>query len=322
MKAIVVEQPGGDEVMRLVEVPVPSPGAGQVLLRVEAAGVNFVDIYHRKGLYKQSFPLTLGREAGGTVEKVGPGVTEVRPGDRVASEGVLGSYAEFALAPADRVVPLPQGVDARLGAAALLQGITAHFLSHSTYALRPGDVCLVHAAAGGLGLLLCQMARGLGARVIGTVSTEEKAALARAAGAHEVILYTQEDFVAGVKRLTNGQGVQVVYDSVGRTTFLKGFDCLVPRGMLVLCGQSSGPVEPFDPQLLNQKGSLFLTRPTLAHYTRTRDELLQRSGEVLRAVADGSLKVRIGREFPLSEAAAAHRELEARRTTGKVLLIP
>ena len=322
MKAIVVEQPGGDEVMRLVDVPVPSPGPGQVLLRVEAAGVNFVDIYHRKGLYKQSFPLRLGREAGGTVEKVGPGVTEVRPGDRVASEGVLGSYAEFALAPADRVVSLPQGVDARLGAAALLQGITAHFLSHSTYALRPGDVCLVHAAAGGLGLLLCQMARGLGARVIGTVSTEEKAALARAAGAHEVILYTQEDFVAGVKRLTNGHGVQVVYDSVGRTTFLKGFDCLVPRGMLVLCGQSSGPVEPFDPQLLNQKGSLFLTRPTLAHYTRTRDELLQRSGEVLRAVADGSLKVRIGREFPLSEAAAAHRELEARRTTGKVLLIP
>jgi NADPH2:quinone reductase len=289
---------------------------------VEAAGINFIDVYHRKGLYKQSFPLTLGREAAGTVGKVGAGVTEVAPGDRVACETVQGSYAEFALAPADRVVPLPAGVDARAGAAVLLQGLTAHYLTRSTYPLQPGDTCVVHAAAGGLGLLLCQMARGLGARVIGTVSTQEKAVLAREAGAHETILYTQEDFVAGVKRITGGHGAQVIYDSVGRTTFLPGLDCLVPRGMMVLCGQSSGPVEPLDPQLLNQKGSLFLTRPTLAHYTRTREELLQRAGEVFGDVAAGRLTVRIGREFPLSEAAAAHRELEARRTTGKILLLP
>lgn len=322
MKAIVVEQPGGVEVMRVADVPVPPPGAGQVLLRVEAAGVNFIDVYHRKGLYKQAFPLTLGREAAGTVEQVGPGVTEVGSGDRVACETVQGAYAERALASADRVVPLPAGVDTRTGAAVLLQGLTAHYLTRSTYPLQPGDTCVVHAAAGGLGLLLCQMARRLGARVIGTASTPEKAALAREAGATETILYTQEDFVAGVKRITSGQGVQVIYDSVGRTTFLPGFDCLAPRGMMVLCGQSSGPVEPLDPQLLNQKGSLFLTRPTLAHYTRTRKELLQRAGAVFGDVAAGNLKVRIGREFPLSEAAAAHRELEARRTTGKVLLIP
>jgi NADPH2:quinone reductase len=322
VKAIIVEQPGGVEVMRLADVPEPTPGAGQVLLRVAAAGINFIDVYHRKGLYKQSFPLTLGREAAGTVEKVGPGVTEVAPGDRVACEMVQGSYAELAVAPADRVVPLPVGVDPRAGAAVLLQGLTAHYLTRSTHPLQPGDTCVVHAAAGGLGLLLCQMARGLGARVIGTVSTQEKAVLAREAGAHETILYTQEDFVAGVKRITGGQGAQVIYDSVGRTTFLAGLDCLVPRGMMVLCGQSSGPVEPLDPQLLNQKGSLFLTRPTLAHYTRTREELLQRAGEVFGDVAAGRLKVRIGREFPLSGAAAAHRELEARRTTGKILLIP
>ncbi len=322
MKAIVVEQPGGVEVMRLAEIPEPTPGAGQVLLRVEAAGINFIDVYHRKGLYKQSFPLTLGREAAGTVEKIGPGVTDVARGDRVACETVQGAYAELALAPADRVVPLPASVDTHTGAAALLQGLTAHYLTRSTYPLKSGDTCVVHAAAGGLGLLLCQMARGLGARVIGTASTPEKAALAREAGAHETILYTQEDFVAGVKRITGGTGVQVIYDSVGRTTFLPGLDCLVPRGMMVLCGQSSGPVEPLDPQLLNQKGSLFLTRPTLAHYTRTREELLQRSSEVFGEVAAGRLKVRIGREFPLAEAAAAHGELEARRTTGKILLIP
>jgi NADPH:quinone reductase len=322
VKAIVVEQPGGAEAMRLADVPVPTPGAGQVLLRVEAAGINFIDVYHRQGLYKQSFPLTLGREAAGTVEQVGPGVADPSPGDRVACETMQGSYAELALAPADRVVPLTAGVDARTGAAVLLQGLTAHYLTRSTYPLQPGDTCVVHAAAGGLGLLLCQMARGLGARVIGTASTEEKAALAREAGAHETILYTQEDFVAGVKRITGGEGVQVVYDSVGRTTFLPGLDCLVPRGMMVLCGQSSGSVEPLDPQLLNQKGSLFLTRPTLAHYTRTRGELLQRAGEVFGDVGAGRLKVRIGREFPLSQAAEAHRELEARRTTGKILLIP
>jgi NADPH2:quinone reductase len=322
VKAIVVEQPGGVEVMRVADVPAPAPGAGQVLLRVEAAGINFIDVYHRKGLYKQAFPLTLGREAAGTVEDIGPGVTGVRPGDRVACEVVQGAYAELALAPADRVVPLPAGVDARTGAAVLLQGLTAHYLTRSTYPLQPGDACVVHAAAGGLGLLLCQMASRLGARVIGTASTEEKAALAREAGAHDTILYSQEDFVAAVRRITGGQGVQVIYDSVGRTTFLPGFDCLAPRGMMVLCGQSSGPVEPFDPQLLNQKGSLFLTRPTLAHYVRTREELLQRAADVFGDVVAGRLRVRIGREFPLAEAAEALRELEARRTTGKILLIP
>jgi NADPH:quinone reductase len=321
MRAVVIEQFGGPEVMRVADVPVPAPGAGQVLLRVEASGVNFIDVYHRKGLYKQPLPLTLGKEAAGTVEKVGAGVTDVRAGDRVASESVLGSYAELALVPADRVVPLPDGVDARTAAAVLLQGMTAQYLSHTTYPLRTGDTCVVHAAAGGTGLLLCRMANRLGARVIGTVSTEQKAALAREAGAHEIILYTQEDFVAGVKRITSGKGLQVIYDSVGRTTFLAGLDCLVPRGMMVLYGQSSGPVEPVDPQILNQKGSLFLTRPTLGHYTRTREELLQRAGEVFGDVAAGRLEVRIGQEFPLEQAAEAHRELEARRTTGKILLL-
>jgi NADPH:quinone reductase len=319
MRAVVIEQFGGPEVMRVADVPVPAPGAGQVLLRVEASGVNFIDVYHRKGLYKQPLPLTLGKEAAGTVEKVGAGVTDVRAGDRVASESVLGSYAELALVPADRVVPLPDGVDARTAAAVLLQGMTAQYLSHTTYPLRTGDTCVVHAAAGGTGLLLCRMANRLGARVIGTVSTEQKAALAREAGAHEIILYTQEDFVAGVKRITSGKGLQVIYDSVGRTTFLAGLDCLVPRGMMVLYGQSSGPVEPVDPQILNQKGSLFLTRPTLGHYTRTREELLQRAGEVFGDVAAGRLEVRIGQEFPLEQAAEAHRE--ARRTTGKILLL-
>ncbi len=321
MRAIVIDQFGGPEVMRVADIPVPAPGAGQVLLRVEASGVNFIDVYHRTGLYKQPLPLTLGKEAAGTVEKVGAGVTDVRAGDRVASESVLGSYAELALVPADRVVPLPDGVDARTAAAVLLQGMTAQYLSHTTYPLRPSDTCVVHAAAGGTGLLLCRMANRLGARVIGTVSTEEKAALARQAGAHEVILYTQEDFVAGVKRLTGGKGVQVIYDSVGRTTFLAGLDCLVPRGMMVLYGQSSGPVEPVDPRSLNQKGSLFLTRPTLGHYTRTREELLQRAGEVFGDLAADRLEVRIGREFPLEQASEAHRELEARRTTGKILLL-
>ena len=313
---------GGPEVLRLEDVPLPNPSAGQVLIKVAAAGVNFIDTYHRNGLYPVARPFTLGREVAGTVERVGDGVTEVRVGDRVASESVTGGYAEYALAPADKVVPLPDGVSYRIGAAVMLQGITAHYLAFSTYPLRPGDTCLVHAAAGGLGLLLCQIARRIGARVIGTTSTEEKARLAREAGADEVILYTTQDFPTETKRLTGGAGVQVIYDSVGRTTFLKGFDCLVPRGMMVLCGQSSGPVEPFDPQLLNQKGSLYITRPTLAHYTRTRAELLERAGAILGWVADGSLAVRIGAEFPLAEAAAAHVEIESRRTTGKVLLIP
>lgn len=322
MKAVRVHATGGPEVLRLEDVPVPEPGAGQVLIRVEAVGVNFIDVYHREGLYQLPAPFTPGREAAGVVERVGQGVTTCRPGDRVASESLSGGYAEYALAAAERVVPIPEGVDSRTAAAVLLQGLTAHYLAYSTYQLRSGITCLIHAAAGGLGLLLSQVASRLGARVIGTVSTDEKARLAREAGADEVILYTTEDFVAETKRLTGGAGVQVVYDSVGRTTFLKGLDCLAPRGMMVLCGQSSGPVEPIDPQILNRKGSLFLTRPNLAHYVSTREELLNRAEELLGWVADGSLKVRIGREFPLAAAADAHRELEGRRTTGKVLLIP
>jgi NADPH:quinone reductase len=322
MNAIRVHETGDAGVLRLEEIPVPTPGAGQVLLRVEATGVNFIEIYHRTGLYKIPLPATLGTEAAGTVEVLGPGVTTVQPGDRVASVNVLGAYAEYALAPADRLVQLPDRVSTLQGAAVMLQGITAHYLTTSTFPLQRGQTCLVHAAAGGLGLLLCQMARRIGARIIATVSTEQKAALVRDAGADDVILYTQTDFEPEVKRLTAGAGVQVVYDSVGRTTFAKGLDCLARRGMMVLLGQSSGPVEPFDPQILSQKGSLFLTRPSIGHYTATCAELLERAGEVLGWVADGSLSVRIGREVPLAQAADAQRELEGRRTTGKLLLLP
>jgi NADPH2:quinone reductase len=321
MKAIRIHQTGDAGVLRQDELDLPAPGPGQALIRVEATGVNFIEIYQRTGLYKMTLPATLGTEAAGTVEAVGPGVTTVGPGDRVASVNLLGAYAEHALAPADRLVPLPERVSTRQGAAVMLQGITAHYLTTATFHLARGHTCLVHAAAGGVGLLLCQMARRLGARVIGTVSTEEKAALAREAGADEVILYSRTDFETEVKRLTAGAGVQVVYDSVGRTTFAKGFNCLARRGMMVLYGQSSGPVEPFDPQLLNQKGSLFLTRPTMQHYIATRAELLERAGAVLGWVADGSLAVRVGAEFPLARAGEAHRALEGRSTTGKVLLL-
>jgi NADPH:quinone reductase len=322
MKVIRVHAYGGADVLRVEEAEVPRPGPGQVLVRIEAVGVNFMEIYQRTGHYKVTPPFTPGTEAAGTVEAVGPGVSTVAPGDRVGSINMLGAYAEYALAPAERLVPLPDRVTTRQAAAILLQGMTAHYLTVSTYPLSHGHTCLVHAAAGGVGLLLCQMAKRRGARVIGTVSTEEKAALAREAGADEVILYTQTDFETEVKRLTGGAGVNVNYDSVGRTTFLKGLNCLVPRGLMALYGQSSGPVDPIDPQLLNQKGSLFLTRPSLTHYTATRAELLERAGDVLGWLADGSLTVRIHREFPLEQAAEAHRELEGRRTTGKVLLIP
>ncbi len=322
MKAIRVHQTGGTEVLLLEDVEVPSPGPGQALLRVEAIGVNFIEIYQRTGLYKVSPPFTPGTEAAGTVEAVGPGVTTVRAGDRVGSVGVLGAYAGYALAPADVLVPLPDAATTRQAAAVLLQGMTAHYLTTSTFPLGRGQTCLVHAAAGGVGLLLCQMAKRRGARVIGTVSTEEKAALAREAGADEVILYTQADFETETKRLTAGAGVHVIYDSVGRTTFAKGLNCIARRGMMVLFGQSSGPVDPIEPQVLNQKGSLFLTRPSLGHYTASRAELLERAGDVLHWLAEGSLRVRIGHEFPLADAAQAHRELEGRRTTGKVLLIP
>ena len=322
MKAIRIHAHGGPEVLQLDEIPVPVPGPGQALVRIEAAGVNFIDIYHRTGLYKVQLPYVPGQEGGGVGTAVGPDVAGVATGDRVAYTGVPGAYAELAAVPVDRLVPLPAGVTFRQAAAVLLQGITAQYLATSTYRLAAGEACLVHAAAGGLGLLLCQIAKRLGARGIGTVSTEAKAELARAAGADEVILYTQQDFEAEVKRLTGDAGLQVVYDSVGKTTFDKSLNCLARRGMLVLCGQSSGPVPPLDPQVLNQKGSLYLTRPTLAHYTATREELLARAGEVLGWVADGSLAVRIGREYPLAEAAEAQRALAGRETTGKVLLLP
>jgi NADPH2:quinone reductase len=282
--------------------------------------VNFVDVYKRAGLYPVPLPATLGEEGAGTVETVGDGVDMVRAGDRVGWASVLGAYAEYAVVPVAKLVPLPANVTAREGAALMLQGMTAHYLATSTYALRAGDRCLVHAAAGGVGLLLVQIAKLRGAHVIGTAGSDEKAELARAAGADEVIVYTRDDFAAGVTRLTGGAGVQVVYDSVGESTFLRGLDVLAPRGMMVLFGQSSGPVAPVDPQLLNRKGSLFLTRPTLAHYVATRDELLGRARELFDWVGRGALALRIGAELPLAEVAAAHRALEGRRTTGKVLL--
>ncbi len=322
MKAVRVHAPGGPEVLCYEDVPEPQPKSGEAVVRVEAAGLNFIDVYYRTGLYPQALPFTLGREGSGTVLSVGAGVKDLAPGDRVAWAAVLGAYAEQAAAPAESLVKLPDGVDTKQGAAAMLQGMTAHYLARAVYPLKPGDTCLVHAAAGGVGLLLTQIAKICGARVIGTVSTEEKAKLARAAGADETIDYTRQDFVAEVRRISDGAGVQVVYDSVGRTTFEKGFECLAPRGMMALFGQSSGPVAPFDPQVLSQRGSLFLTRPTLFHYIATRAELVARAGEVLSWIRDGRLKLRIGREFPLAEAADAHRALEGRRTTGKVLLIP
>ena len=322
MKAIRVHAPGGPEALRYEEVAQPSPAAGQVLVKVEAAGVNYIDVYQRNGLYKVATPFTLGQEAAGVVSAVGAGVTDPKVGDRVVYASILGAYAEYAVVPADRVVVLPEGVTTRQAAAVMVQGMTAHYLACTTYPLKTGDTCLVHAAAGGVGLLLCQVASRRGARVIGTVSTREKAALARDAGARDVILYTEQDFEAEAKRLTGGLGLQVVYDSVGKTTFEKGLNCLTRRGMMVLYGQSSGPIGSFDPQVLSQKGSLFLTRPTIAHYIATRAELVTRAGEVLSWVKSGTLKLRIEHEFSLAEAAEAHRALEARKTTGKVLLIP
>lgn len=322
MKAIRVHRYGGPDALAREDLPVPRPGKGEVLVKLEAVGVNFIDVYQRQGLYPVPLPFVPGSEAAGIVAEVGTGGDGAAPGERVAYAGVLGAYAEFAVVPAGRLVRLPASIDAASAAAAMLQGMTAHYLTHATYPLRPGDTCLVHAAAGGVGLLLTQMARKRGARVIGTVSTKEKAELARSFGADDVILYTEQDFDAEVKRMTSGKGVQVVYDSVGRTTFEKSLNCLAPRGCLALYGQSSGPVEPFDPQVLNSKGGLFLTRPSLAHYTATRDELLRRADDVLGWVASGELKIRIGARFPLEEAAEAHRSLEGRETTGKVLLLP
>ena len=322
MRAIRPRQTGGPEVLVLEEVPDPTPSQGEALVRVEAAGVNFIDIYQRSGQYPQPLPLLSGNEGAGTVEAVGEGVTEVRPGDRVAWASGPGSYATHVTVPAKRLVPVPEGLDTRAAAAAMLQGMTAHYLTRSTYRLGRGDACLVHAAAGGVGLLLCQMAKRAGAFVIGTVSTEEKAALARAAGADEVILYTRADFQAETRRLTGGQGVSVVYDSISKDTFDKSLASLRPRGMLVLFGQSSGAVPPFDPQALNRFGSLFLTRPSLHHHTATREELLERAGDVLGMIQRGELSIRIGATFPLADAAEAHRALAGRATTGKVLLLP
>ena len=322
MKAVRVHAPGGPEALKYEDVPEPTPKPGEAIVKIDAAGLNYIDVYQRSGLYKLDLPLTLGLEAGGTVTAVGAGVTEVKVGDKVAYTGVPGAYAQYAAVPAQRLVVLPAGLQPKQGAAAMLQGMTAHYLACSTYPLKTGDTCLVHAAAGGVGLLLCQIARMRGARVIGTVSTDEKAKLAREAGADQVILYTKQDFEVEVKRITGGKGLQIVYDSVGKTTFDKGFNCLAPRGMMVLYGQSSGPIGAFDPQVLNQKGSLFLTRPSLGHYTATREELQQRAGEVLGWIRDGKLKLRTELEFPLKDAAQAHRALEGRKTTGKVLLIP
>jgi NADPH:quinone reductase len=322
MKTILVKQPGGPEKMQIQEVPTPQPGPGQALVRVAAIGVNFIDIYFRMGRYKADPPITLGNEGAGTVEAVGPDVTEVTVGNRVAWTMHRGTYAEYAIVPSGWLVKIPDHLSFETAAAAMLQGMTAHYLTHSTYALKPGDTCLVHAAAGGTGALVVQMAKMAGARVFGTVSTQEKARIAREAGADETILYTHQDFQAEVKRLTGGTGVEVVYDSVGQSTFDKSLDSLRPRGMLVLFGASSGPVPPFDPNILNGKGSLFLTRPSLQHHLLSRDELLWRAGDVLRWIESGQLKLRIERTYPLAEAAAAHSDLESRRTAGKLLLIP
>jgi NADPH2:quinone reductase len=322
MKAIQVRQTGGPEVMEPMELPVPEPKANEAVVKLAASGVNFIDVYHREGRYKVPLPFTPGQEGAGQVVAVGSDVKSVKIGDRVAWTAALGSYAEYIAVPADRLVSIPAGVSDQQAAAAMLQGMTAHYLAYDTYPLKSGETALVHAAAGGVGLLLVQMAHNIGARVLATVSTEEKAKLARQAGADEIILYSQVDFEAETKRLTGGKGVDVVYDSVGKTTFEKGLNLLRPRGMMVLFGGSSGAVPPFDPITLTQKGSLFLTRPSLGNYIATRDELMARSGAVFGMIASGKLKLRIEHTYPLAEAQRAHRELEGRKTTGKLLLIP
>ncbi len=322
MRAIRIEATGGPEVMKVAELPTPAPTSGQALVRVEAAGVNFIDIYQRMGAYKLPLPFTPGQEGAGVVEAVGPGVTDVREGDRVAWAGPLGSYATHQTLPAARLVPVPRGLDSRSAAAAMLQGMTAQYLVTDTFPLRPGQMCLIHAAAGGVGQLFCQLASRAGAHVIGTAGGPEKVRLAKQAGAHEVIDYRALDFEAEVKRITSGVGVHVVYDSVGKDTWEKSLRCLRPRGMMVLFGQSSGSVPPFDPQLLSSGGSLFLTRPTLVTYVATRDELLNRASAVLGAIERGELKLNIQEALPLAQAGKAHEILASRRTSGKLLLIP
>jgi NADPH:quinone reductase len=322
MKAIQISETGGPEVLRYEEIPTPEPKADEVLVRIQAIGINFVDIYKRTGKYALDLPATLGEEAAGVIEAAGAGVSEVKPGDRIAYANQTGSYAEFAIVPTDKLIPVPDEIDIRIAAAAMLQGMTAHYLSCSTFPIHEGHTALIHAAAGGVGQLLTQLVKNFGGRVIGTVSTEEKAQLALDAGADEVIVYTRQDFETETLQWTAGKGVDVVYDSVGKTTFEKSMDCLKPRGYLVLYGQASGPVSPIDPQILNRKGSIFLTRPSLVHYIDDPLELIQRSRDLFKWIHEGSLKVKIDQIFPLSEAAEAHRYMEARKSKGKVLLIP
>ena len=322
MKAIRIHEFGGPEVLRIEDVPVPQAGPGQALIKISAIGVNYLDIYHRTGVYPLPLPLTPGTEAAGVIAALGEGVTDLAEGQRVAYAGPIGAYAEYAVVPAARLVPLPKGTSDEQAAAVLLQGMTAHYLVDGIFPVKSGDRVLIHAAAGGVGQLLVQMAKQRGAQVFGTVSTKEKAAQVRELGADEVILYTSQDFEVEVKQLTDGRGVDVVYDSVGRDTFEQSLNSLRPRGMMVLFGQSSGVVPPIDPNILQHKGSLFLTRPTLGHYTATREELLFRAGAVFDAIADGSLKLQIAQSYPLAEAAQAQRDLAGRATAGKLLLIP
>jgi NADPH2:quinone reductase len=322
MKAIQVKQTGGPEALIVADLPIPEPKPNEAVVKLSAAGVNFIDVYFREGRYKTALPFVPGQEGAGVVTAVGSEVKSIQSGDRVAWSGQLGAYAEYAAIPADRLVSIPAGVSDQQAASAMLQGMTAHYLSHDTYPLKRGETALVHAAAGGVGLLLVQMAHNIGARVIATVSTDAKAKLAREAGAHDIILYTQQDFEAETRRLTDGKGVDVVYDSVGKTTFEKGLNILRSRGMMVLFGGSSGAVPLFDPIVLSQKGSLYLTRPTLANYTASREELVDRSAAVFAMIAGGKLKLRIEHTYSLAEAQKAHRDLEGRKTTGKLLLIP
>ena len=322
MKAIQVPRHGGPEVLTQVDLPIPQPKPNEIVVKVSAVGINFIDVYYREGRYPVPTPFIDGSEAAGVVQAVGSEVKSWKTGDRVGYCMVLGSYGEYAAIPAERGVRVPDGVSDQQAAAALLQGMTAHYLVRSTYPLKKGEIALVHAAAGGVGLLLVQMAKQIGARVIATVGTDEKAKLAREAGADDVIIYTRQDFETETKRLTDGKGVHVIYDGVGKTTFDKDLNLLRPRGYLVLFGASSGPVPPFDPILLSQKGSIFLTRPTLGHYAATREELEERSRDVFEQIARGKLKLRIEHVYKLSDAAQAHRDLEARKTTGKLLLVP
>jgi len=322
MKAIQVQKTGGPEVLTLVDLPVPKPKANEAVVKISAIGVNFIDVYFREGRYPSALPFVDGQEAAGTITEVGSEVKTVKPGDRVAYTGVIGAYAEHAAVPADRLVRVPDKITDQQAAAAMLQGMTAHYLVNSTYPLKKGETALIHAAAGGVGLLLVQMARSIGARAIGTVGTEEKAKLAREAGAEEVILYTQQDFEVETKRLTENKGVHVVYDGVGKSTFEKGLNVLRPRGYMVLFGGASGAVPPFDPIALSQKGSLFLTRPSLVHYIATRNELEQRSSDIFNMIIAGKLKLRVGHIYKLEEVQQAHRDLAGRKTTGKILLVP